>query len=122
MYLYLNTVLTKVFAIVFVFGKFIVFVFVFKYYAMYLDPSLVATLPIYVPFVFALVPHVCDNCCDFYRAGRDNHTVFLTTVFCKGYENQLIDCRHDFGDNLCTHNQDVILYCGMFISISLHII
>ena len=40
MYLYLNTVLTKVFAIVFVFGKFIVFVFVFKYYAMYLDPSL----------------------------------------------------------------------------------
>ena len=43
MYLYLNTVLTKVFAIVFVFRKFIVFVFVFKYYAMYLDPSLVTT-------------------------------------------------------------------------------
>ena len=40
MYLYLNTVLTKVFAIVFVFEKFIVFIFVFKYYAMYLDPSL----------------------------------------------------------------------------------
>ena len=40
LYLYLNTVLTKVFAIVFVFGKFLVFVFVFKYYAMYLDPSL----------------------------------------------------------------------------------
>ena len=32
LYLYLNTVLTKVFAIVFVFGKFTVFVFVFKYY------------------------------------------------------------------------------------------
>ena len=41
LYLYLNTVLTKVFATVFVFEKFIVFVFVFKYYAMYLDPSLV---------------------------------------------------------------------------------
>ena len=39
MYLYLNTILTKVFTIVFVYGKFIVFVFVFKYYAMYLDPS-----------------------------------------------------------------------------------
>ena len=39
--MYLNTVLTKVFTIVFVFGKFIIFVFVFKYYAMYLDPSLV---------------------------------------------------------------------------------
>ena len=38
--LYLNTVQTKVFAIVFVFGKFIAFVFVFKYYAMYLDPNL----------------------------------------------------------------------------------
>ena len=36
--MYLNTVLTKVFA--FVFGKFIVFVFVLKYYAMYLDPRL----------------------------------------------------------------------------------
>ena len=38
--MYLNTVLTKVFAIVFVFGKFMVFAFVFKYCAMYLDPSL----------------------------------------------------------------------------------
>ena len=38
MYLYLNTVLTKVFAIIFVFGKFIVFVF--KYYAMYSATSL----------------------------------------------------------------------------------
>ena len=84
----------------------------------YISP--VATLTIYVTFVFALVPHVCDNCFDFYRAGRDNHTIFLTTVFCKGYENQIIDCRHDFGDNLCTHNQDVILYCGMFIFISLY--
>ena len=41
MYLYLNTVLAKVFAIVFVFGKFTIFVLVFKYYAMYLDPSLI---------------------------------------------------------------------------------
>ena len=41
--MYLNTVLTKVFAIVFVFGEFIVFVFVFKYYAMYLDPSLICS-------------------------------------------------------------------------------
>ena len=39
--MYLNTVLTKVFAIVFVLGKFIVVVFVFKYYAMYLDSSMV---------------------------------------------------------------------------------
>ena len=38
--LYLNTVLTKVIAIVFVFENFIVFVIVFKYYAMHLDPSL----------------------------------------------------------------------------------
>ena len=43
MYLNLNTVLTKVFTIVFVFVKFIVFVFVFKYYTMYLDPSLIST-------------------------------------------------------------------------------
>ena len=41
-YLYLNTVLTKVFVIAFVFEKFIVFVF--KYYAMYLDPSLYCVL------------------------------------------------------------------------------
>ena len=40
LYLYLTTVLMKVFAIVFVFGKFIVIVFVYKCYAMYLDPSL----------------------------------------------------------------------------------
>ena len=33
LYLYLNIVLNQVFAIVFVFGKFIVFVFVFKYHA-----------------------------------------------------------------------------------------
>ena len=38
MYLYLNTVLTEVFAIIFVFRKFMVFLF--KYYAMYLDPRL----------------------------------------------------------------------------------
>ena len=41
MYLYLNIVLTKLFAIVFVLGKFIVFAFVFKYYAMYLDSRMV---------------------------------------------------------------------------------
>ena len=38
---YLNCI--KVIAIVFVFEIFIVFVIVFKYYAMYLDPSLVHT-------------------------------------------------------------------------------
>ena len=43
LYLHLNTVLTKVFAIVFAFGKFIAFVFVYKYYAMYFDPSLPAS-------------------------------------------------------------------------------
>ena len=41
--LYLITVLTKVIAIVFVFENFIVFVIAFKYYAMYLDPSLLPT-------------------------------------------------------------------------------
>ena len=41
LHLYLITVLTKVIAIVFVFENFIVFVIVFKYYAMYLDPSLI---------------------------------------------------------------------------------
>ena len=40
LYLYLNTVVIQVFAIIIVFGKILVFVFVFKYYAMYLDPSL----------------------------------------------------------------------------------
>ena len=41
----LITVLTKVIAIVFVFENFIAFVIsVFKYYAMYLDPSLVQIL------------------------------------------------------------------------------
>ena len=40
--LYLNTVLTKVFAIAFECGKLIVFVFVFKYSAMYLDPRLIS--------------------------------------------------------------------------------
>ena len=39
--MYLITVLTKVIAIVFVFENFIAFVIVFKYFAMYLDPSLV---------------------------------------------------------------------------------
>ena len=39
LHLYLNTVLTKIFTIVFVFGKFIVFVFVFKYYAMVFGPK-----------------------------------------------------------------------------------
>ena len=40
LHLYLITVLTKVIAIVFVFETFIVFVIVFKYYAMHLDQSL----------------------------------------------------------------------------------
>ena len=40
LHLYLITVLTKAIAIVFVFENFMVFVIVFKYYAMYLDPSL----------------------------------------------------------------------------------
>ena len=40
LHLYLITALTKVIAIVFVFEDFIAFVIVFKYYAMYLDPSL----------------------------------------------------------------------------------
>jgi len=40
LHLYLIIVLTEVIAIVFVFENFIVFVIVFKYYAMYLDPSL----------------------------------------------------------------------------------
>ena len=56
MYLYLNTVLTKVFAIVFVFGKFIAFVFVFKYYAMYLDPSLLLAMS-YVAFIISILPY-----------------------------------------------------------------
>ena len=43
MHLYLITVLIKVIAIVFVFENFIVFVIVFKYYAMYLDPSLLSS-------------------------------------------------------------------------------
>ena len=43
MYLNTSTVLTNVFAIAFVFGKCIAFVFVFKCYAMYLDPSLLIT-------------------------------------------------------------------------------
>ena len=58
MYLYLNTVLNKVFAIVFVFGKFIVFVFVFKYYAMYLDPSL-GTCQLYHS-LYAFTGSVCS--------------------------------------------------------------
>ena len=44
MHLYLITDLNKVIAIIFVFENFIVFVIVFKYYAMYLDPSLDQTL------------------------------------------------------------------------------
>ena len=67
MYLYLNTVLTKVFAIVFVFGKFIVFVFVFKYYAMYLDPSLVYT--------YAFDGHVCV--CTYVCVNQAHHTKLL---------------------------------------------
>ena len=43
MHLYLITVLTKVIAIVFVFENFIAFVIAFKYYAMYLDPSLITS-------------------------------------------------------------------------------
>ena len=41
LHLHLTTVLTKVIAIVFVFENFIVFVIIIKYYAMYLDPSLI---------------------------------------------------------------------------------
>ena len=38
--------------------------------------------------------------------------VFLTSVQCQGYEDQLIHCRHDFGENICTSNSDVLLNCG----------
>ena len=41
-----------------------------------------------------------------------NHTVFLAEVDCQGYEDSLIHCRHDFGDNICTYNEDVLLSCG----------
>ena len=58
--MYLNTVLTKVFINVFVFEKFIVFVF--KYYARYLDPSLMWThISIYSTAMFALVYPVLDS-------------------------------------------------------------
>ena len=43
-----------------------------------------------------------------------NHTVFLNQVHCKGYENKLMDCKHKFGDNVCRHNEDVLLTCGEF--------
>ena len=57
--MYLNTVVIKVFAIVFVFEKFVVFVFVFKYYAMYLDPSLDLTHLIF----FELRRVIDENAC-----------------------------------------------------------
>ena len=56
---------------------------------------------------------MCDNYLEFYWGDRAKHSIFLTAVFCKGYEDQLIHCTHDFGDNVCTRSQDVILYCGM---------
>ena len=43
-----------------------------------------------------------------------NHTVFLTEVDCEGYEDRLIHCRHDFGDNFCAYDQDVLLSCGEY--------
>ena len=50
-------VLTKVFATVFVFGKFIVFVFVFKYYAVYLDQIL--ALAFYMSYTYLNTVHMC---------------------------------------------------------------
>ena len=41
-----------------------------------------------------------------------SHTVLLAEVDCQGYEDNLIYCKHDFGENLCTHNKDVLLFCG----------
>ena len=55
-HLYLITVLTKVIAIVFAFENFIVFVIVFKYYAMYLDPSLN-----YGIFTIKLLVAICSD-------------------------------------------------------------
>lgn len=49
-----------------------------------------------------------------FRASVANHTVFLTQVNCQGYEDNLIQCSHKFGDNVCTYNQDVLLSCGKF--------
>jgi len=38
--------------------------------------------------------------------------VFLTEVECEGYEDLLINCNHEFGDNVCDHDEDVFLTCG----------
>ena len=53
LHLYLITVLTKVIAIVFVFENFRVFVIVFKYYAIYLDPSLTSSQYSFKRFVIS---------------------------------------------------------------------
>lgn len=45
-----------------------------------------------------------------------NHTIFLNEVHCKGYEDKLMDCRHKYGDNVCTYDEDVLLTCGEFNS------
>ena len=52
----------------------------------------------------------------FYRDVDANHTIFLTSVQCQGYEDHLIHCRHDYGENVCTYDLDVLLFCGMFLS------
>ena len=47
-----------------------------------------------------------------YRTSTANHTVFLTKVDCQGYEDSLIHCDHEFGDNVCEYSEDVLLSCG----------
>ena len=42
--------------------------------------------------------------------------VFLAEVDCQGFEDSLIYCKHDFGENLCTQNKDVLLSCGKYFN------
>ena len=65
---------------------------------------------------YAFYLHACGYAMYVYillhRTSMANHTVFLTEVDCQGYEDSLIHCKHHFGDNVCTYNEDVLLSCG----------
>ena len=60
--------------------------------------------------------HACAQVVYFllFRTSTANHTVLLTNINCQGYEDSLIHCDHEFGDNVCTYNEDVLLSCGKF--------
>ena len=46
--------------------------------------------------------------------GLPEQRIWLSNVACEGNENSLFDCTHDpIGTSVCTHKQDVVVFCNM---------